>query len=72
MIYDITNHQFIKCDKCGSIMAYEEQDTWISTDRKYDIFALDNFTYVKKITRCPCCCKAIIISEDKKYGKEEE
>ena len=49
MIYDITNHQFIKCNKCGSIMAYEEQDTWISTDRKYDIFALDNFTYVKKL-----------------------
>lgn len=72
MIYDITNHHFVKCNKCSSIIAYEEEDTWISTDNGFDIFMLNDFTCIRKIIRCPCCYKEIIISEDKKYGEEKE
>ena len=74
MIYDITNHNFVKCEKCETIIAYEDKDTWIRKGRKYSIFDDydNNFTWVRATINCPKCGKRIIVSEDKEFGAKIE
>lgn len=57
MIYDITNHHLVKCEKCETIIAYEDKDTWIRSDRKYSIFNEDDFTWIRATIDCPKCGK---------------
>ena len=72
MIYDITNHHFVKCEKCETIIAYEDKDTWIQRDSKFSVFNEDDFTWIRVTIKCPKCGKRIIVSEDKEFGAKIE
>lgn len=72
MIYDITNHNFVKCEKCEAIVAYEDKDTWIQKDREYSIFNEDDFTWIRATIFCPKCGKRIVVSEGKEFGAKIE
>ena len=72
MIRVLTNYKFINCEKCNSLLGYEEKDTWISSDRGYNVLRMDDFTYVKKIINCPVCFHEVIISETEKWRSKDE
>ena len=66
MIYNITNHKFVECEKCHAILAYEEKDTWVSTDRGYNIFEMYSFNWAEKYLLCPMCDSRVLINRDEK------
>ena len=66
MIYNVTNRKFVECEKCHSVLAYEEKDTWISTDRGYDILNMRTYNWVEKYLLCPVCDDRVLISRDEK------
>lgn len=72
MIRVLTDNKFITCEKCNSLLGYEEKDTWLSSDRGYNVLNLNDFTYVKKFINCPVCSNIVIISEEKKWGSKDE
>ena len=72
MIRVLTDDKFITCEKCNSLLSYEEKDTWLSSDRGYNVLNLNDFTYVKKFINCPVCSNIVIISEEKKWGSKDE
>ena len=72
MIRVLTNYNFIKCEKCDSLLGYEEKDTWISSDRGCNVLSLDDFTYIKKFINCPVCFNKVIISEEEKWKSKDE
>lgn len=72
MIRVLTDNKFINCEKCNSLLGYEEKDTWISSNRGYSILDMNDFTYIKKFINCPVCSHRIIISEEEKWGSKNE
>lgn len=72
MIRVLTDYNFINCEKCNSLLGYEEKDTWFSSDRGCNVLRMDNFTYIKKFIDCPICSHRVIISEEKKWGSKDE
>ena len=72
MIRVLTDNNFITCEKCNSLLGYEEKDAWISSDKGCNVLSMEDFTYVKKFIGCPVCFNRVIISEEKKCEKEKE
>ena len=72
MIYNVTSFKFIECEKCHSILAYEEKDTWISTDRGYDILNMRTFNWAEKYLLCPICSNKVLISRDERVSDERK
>ena len=72
MIQNLTNYNFIKCEKCNSLLGYEEKDTWISSDRGCNVLNMDDFTYIKTFITCPVCLHKVIILEEKKWRSKDE
>lgn len=72
MIRVLTDNKFINCEKCNSLLGYEEKDTWISSNRGYSILDMNDFTYIKKFINCPVCSHRIIILEEEKWGSKNE
>ena len=66
MIYNLNYHKFAKCEECLTLWGYEEKDLWIATDRGYNIFELENFTFVEKYFECPRCRTRIVVARDEK------
>ena len=66
MIYNVTNRKFVECETCHSVLAYEEKDTWISTDKGYDIFNMCSYNWAEKYLICPVCDNKVFISRDEK------
>ena len=66
MIYNLNHHKFIKCEECCTVLAYEEKDTWVSTDRGYDIFNICTYNWAEKYLICPVCDNKVLISRDER------
>lgn len=66
MIYNLNSHKFIKCEKCTTLLGYEEEDLWIATDKGYNIFDCEDFTRVEKYFTCPKCGAHVVVSKDEK------
>ena len=66
MIYNLNYHRFAKCEECHTLWGYEEKDLWVSTDRGYNIFNCEDFTFVEKYFECPRCHEHIVVSRDEK------
>ena len=64
MIYNLNSHKFIKCEKCATLLGYEEDDLWIATDKGYNIFDCEDFTRVEKYFICPKCGTHVVVSKD--------
>lgn len=72
MIHVLTNYNFIKCEKCNSLLGYEEKDTWISSNRGCNFLNMDDFTHIRKFITCPVCLHRPVISEEKRWESKDE
>ena len=66
MIYNLTHHKFIKCEKCTTLWGYEEKDLRIATYKECNIFDDEDFIKVEKYFNCHKCGATIVVSKDEK------
>lgn len=66
MIYNLNHIKFAKCEECLTLWGYEEKDLWITTDKGYNIFDCEDFTFVEKYFNCPGCHTRIVVTRDEK------
>ena len=66
MIYNLNSHKFIKCEKCSTLLSYEEEDLYIATDKGYNIFDCKDFTRIEKYFTCPKYGAHVVVSKDEK------
>lgn len=65
MRLEVTNHSFVKCERCGRIMAFEKDDVHIREAHDYDIFSLQSKVLSEAFIYC-FCGKRILIEELRK------
>ena len=65
MRLEVTNHSFVKCEKCGRIIAFEKDDVHICEAHDYDIFSLQSKVLREVFIYC-FCGKHVIIEELRK------
>ena len=66
MIYNLNDHKFIKCEKCATLLGYEEKDLRIATYRGHNIFNDEDFAKIEKYFTCPRCWTEVVVSKDEK------
>lgn len=65
MRVEVTNHSFVKCEKCGRIIAFEKDDIHIHEAHDYDIFSQQPKILSVAFIYC-FCGKRVIIEELRK------